>query len=228
MNAPGSVYLAASGHRPILDVLVKRALAGAKRKGAPRVAVSYAAADAPLVARMMKMMGPSFGGAEVRRFAVEGEHGAQRPAEARAVVDDADLVFVSGGDPVHGARVLVGAGADVWLREARARGTPLVGVSAGSIMLCAWWADWPDEAPEGAPHDGGELVTCTRVVPDLVVDCHAEDDGWSELALVRGLLLDRLGGDADLPRMLGLPTGTGIVVGPDGAIEPIGGDPFRL
>ena len=31
-------------------------------------------------------------------------------------------------------------------------------------MLCAWWAEWPDEPEHGAPHEGGALVRCSGVV----------------------------------------------------------------
>jgi hypothetical protein len=226
--APGNVYLAASHGHAALGAMTRRALASVDRKGPARVAVTYAAAGGPLVERMMKVFGDLFPGADVRRFSVAGERHPMPEAEARAVVEDADVIFFGGGDPVAGARVLVDAGADVWVREARARGAACVGVSAGAMMLCAWWAEWPDDPYPGAPHDGGELISCTRVVDDLVVDCHAEGDGWSELELVHGMLRDRLDADAPLPRLLGLPTGTGIVVGPDGAIEAVGGSPFRL
>ena len=229
-RAPGTVSLAASpGHA--LGEMAKRALASvdrADRKGPARVAVSHAAAGGPVVERMMRAFGGLFPGAEVRAFRVEGERHPMPAAEARAIVDDADLIFFGGGDPVEGAHILVGAGADAWVREARARGAACLGVSAGAMMLCAWWAAWPDDPEPDARHDGGELVSCTRVVPDLVVDCHAEGDGWCELELVHGLLRDRLDADAPLPRLLGLPTGTGVIVAGDGSIEAVGGSPFRL
>ena len=100
-----------------------------------------------------------------------------------------------------------------------------MGISAGSIMLGAWWAEWPDlDAVRDAPHDGGELVRCTHVVPDLVVDCHAEEDNFAELRLVREMLRDQ---SAPLPRFLGLPTGTGIVVEADGSVSERRGPLFR-
>ncbi len=138
---------------------------------------------------------------------------------------------MSGGDPVEGANRLVHAGADAWLRDANARGAACLGISAGAMMLAAWWAEWPDAPPHGAAHDGGELVRCTGVVPDLVVDCHAEEDHWGELYLVRAMLRDRYARVANgesLPRFLGLPTGGGIVVEPDGTRAPLGSPPFEL
>jgi cyanophycinase-like exopeptidase len=229
-TAPGSVYLAASSAHETLKSMCARALASVERRSAPRVAVTFAAAGGPSAERMMTSLGAYFPGASMQRFVVEGErvNAPVPPAQARAIVEEADIVFVSGGDPVHGARLLVDAGADGWLREARARGAACIGVSAGAMMLCAWWASWPDAPPHDAAHDGGELVSCTRVVPDLVVDCHAEEDEWSELHLVRAMLRDRIGFAHDLPRLLGLPTGAGLVVAPDGALESIGSAPFQL
>jgi cyanophycinase-like exopeptidase len=176
---------------------------------------------------MSSFLEGAFDHAEVERFTVKGERRAMAPEKARAIVDAADVIFLGGGDPVAGARLLVDAGADEWLRAALARGTPCVGISAGAIMLCSWWADWPEDAPADAPHDGGELVSCTRVVPDLVVDCHAEHDKWEELKLVRGMLEDRLG-ERKVPRFVGLPTGTGVIVGSDGSLESVGGALYRL
>ena len=63
------------------------------------------------------------------------------------------------------------------------------------------------------------------IVPDIVVDCHAEGDGWSELKLVSGMLAAE--GHA-LPRRLGLPSGAGIIVGPTGETEWLGAKPFAL
>ena len=49
-------------------------------------------------------------------FTVRGEAHAMPEAAARAVIEDADLVFLGGGDPVHGAKLLGAAGANAWLR----------------------------------------------------------------------------------------------------------------
>jgi cyanophycinase-like exopeptidase len=226
----GSVYLAASSHERTLREMASRILASCPRRPL-RVAATYAAAGGAN-GRMHDHVARLFDGAEVERFTVDGEtdnrSGMGMPArEAISILERADVVFVGGGDPILGARRLVDAGADGWLRDARARGTACMGVSAGAMMLAAWWAEWPDHPPPGAPHDGGTLVRCTSVVPELVVDCHAEDDDWGELRLVRSLLRDRPAG-APQPRLLGLPTGQGIIVGPDGSTEDVGGAPFEL
>lgn len=226
-----SVCLAASSHDRTLREMAAliRAELGIRDR-APRIAASFVCAGGGMVDRVSQSIGHLFGGGEVRRFAVEGELAGATAEDALGVLAWADVVFVSGGDPVEGARKLVRAGADVWLRDARVRGVPCLGISAGSILLAAWWAEWPDVAPAGASYDGGELVRCAGVAPGIVVDCHAEADDWSELRLVRGLLRDRA---KQMPegaplRFFGLPTGGGIVVRPDGSVLDVGAPPLGL
>lgn len=210
-------------------------------KERPRVAVTYApvAGDARGLKFMSERMPGLFPGATLERFAVEGESGATAPAEARAVVERANLVFVSGGDPTLGAKVLGASGASGWLRAAHARGVPLMGVSAGSIALGAWWADWPDD-DEGTEEEQlarTGLVECVGAVEGHVFDTHNEEDDWDELRLVARLLERRAGGadravGADdgpaRPHFLGIPTGGALVFRPDGSMEVVGKSPFRL
>lgn len=223
MSKAGRVYLGSS--RESFAPMVARALRDLG-SAAPRVAVSYAAvADSPDAARSMAaLFERSFEGATVERFTLPGEPGAMPEREAQAVIARADIIFLGGGDPVLGARILTASGADAWLREARARGASLLGVSAGSMMLCAYWASWPDDPPADAPFHGASLVRCAAVVDDLVVDCHAEEDDWNELVLIADLL--RASGHK--PRLRGLPTGSGVVVGAGGALEIVGDVPFEI
>jgi cyanophycinase-like exopeptidase len=218
----GSVYLIGSGQGGTLSAMGKRALAKIDGRR-PRVAASYAAMHGNTrgMSFMLSTAAKVFG-VEVERFHVPGEHGAGSEKEARKTLEEADVVFMAGGDPVAGARLFTSSGADAWLREAHERGASFIGISAGAIMLCAYWASWPDEPVTGAPFDGGELVPCTAVVPDLVVDCHAEEDEWSELYLVQKMLQ---AGHLS-PRLLGLPHGGGVIVGPDGKLENVGVSPF--
>jgi len=238
-STSGAVYLAASSQEKTLRAMAARILASID--GRPlRIAATYAAGGGPMVDRVSHSIGRLFDGAEVTRFTVAGENPKGGPPamsadEAIAILQNADLVFVGGGDPIQGARRLADAGADAWLRDARARGTICFGISAGAMMLSAWWAEWPDDPSPGAPHDGGELVRCAGVVPDLVVDCHAEDDDWNELYLVRAMLRDQPARDGDsgaagapLPRFVGLPTGTGIVIDACGSVVEIGGSSVSL
>src|SRR4051812_7042678 len=167
------IYLLATG-QPSSDLwkgLLDRAFADVRN---PKVAVSLApiSSNAGGLDKFASWFtSKTFGGADVTRFTVAGEPDAQPAPKARRVVEEADLVFLSGGDPIDGARLLVGAGADQWLRDAHQDGVMLAGGSAGSILLGAWWAQWPDE-PDGRPFDGGELVRYTGVADDLVIDTH--------------------------------------------------------
>ena len=224
---PGTVYLASSGQDGLLDHLARRAHAAFGEKS-PRIAVTYApvAGDAAGLTFMSERMAHLFPGALFERFAVEGEDGATPPDEARAIVDRADLVFVSGGDPSLGARLLDASGASAWLREAHARGAAMVGVSAGSIMLGAWWADWPED--EAGDQD--EQLVRTKLVAGIgavaghVFDTHNEEDDWDELRLV-ARICSREGLSA---RFVGIPTGGALVFHGDGSMETVGRPSFAL
>jgi cyanophycinase-like exopeptidase len=217
----GRVYLQGSGQpsAPAFKQMIEQALGGVTGRK-PRVALTLAALDgnASIIKKFLGWFtARAFGGAEVTRI---DELSAEA---AKAAVESADLIYLSGGDPVAGARNLAASGRDVWLREARARGAALGGGSAGAILLGAFWADWPEE-PDGKPFDGGTLVRMTGVVGDLVVDTHNEEDDWDELRLVHGMLQAA----GENVRLRGIPTGGGLIVAPDGAIQAIGDPPLVL
>lgn len=227
----GPVLLAGSGQptSKVFRTLIRRALDPIRGRK-PRVALSLAPiAETPAILRKFaSWFSPAiFHGAEVERFSVPGEPDATPEARAREIVERADLIFLSGGDPIAGARLFSASGADAWLRAARERGAALAGGSAGAILLGAYWASWPeepDDEPSGQPFDGGELVRCTGVVGDLVIDTHAEEDEWAELALVRGMLEAR----GERLRLRGIPTGGGLIVSGDGTLETVGDPPFEF
>jgi cyanophycinase-like exopeptidase len=222
----GTAYLVGSGQDGLLPKVAKRAR-DATAKAKPRVAVTYApvAGSKEGLAFMSERMPRLFPDATLARFAVRGEEGATDAKRARAVVESADLVFVSGGDPTLGAKILVDAGADAWLREARDRGTPVMGVSAGSIVLGAWWAEWPDDdEDDDADLARTKLVACTGVVPGVTFDTHNEADDWDELRVV-----SRLASKARTKsRFLGIPTGGALVFDARDRMEVVGKEPFVL
>jgi hypothetical protein len=215
-DVAGPVYLVASGQHGLLSEVAARAVRDLG-KPHPRIAVTYAPVDGDDggLAFMSGRMGRLFPGATIEAI----EHDA-------AVVRRADLIFVSGGDPTLGAKVLARTGAGNWIRDAAAGGVPTMGVSAGTILLGAWWVDWPDD--EDAPADVADLVACLGVLPDYVFDTHDEADDWEELRTAASLLRAR-GIEA---KLLGIPSGGALVFGPPSGVsrdvEIVGDAPFEL
>ena len=144
-------------------------------------------------------------------------------SEARALLEDCDLVFVSGGDVEHGMKVLHERDTVTTFRKLAAAGKPMFGISAGSIMLAREWVRFPDEDHEEA----AELFPCLGIAP-IHVDTHDEEDDWEELrALLR--LLARRGDDA--PVGYGLTRKGGLRVDVEGTkvrLTPLGTDTPRF
>jgi peptidase E len=103
-------------------------------------------------------------------------------SEARALLEDSDLVFVSGGDVEHGMKVLHDRDVAGLLVALGRAGKPMFGISAGALMLARDWVRFPDENDEH-----GELFPCLGLAP-IHVDAHSEEDGWVELRILVGLL----------------------------------------
>jgi len=211
----GPAYLVASGQDGLLPQLARRAME-AVGKERPHVAVSYApvAGDAGGLRFMSERMPRLFPGAVLETIDRDP-----------AVVARADLVFVSGGDPTLGAKVLAETGADAWLREARARGVPAMGVSAGAIVLGDWWVEWPEDDEDDPALERTSLVACAGLVPAHVFDTHNEEDDWDELRVAAKLAHKQ----GLAVRFLGIPTGGALVFHGDApAPEVVGKEPFHL
>jgi cyanophycinase-like exopeptidase len=214
VKAPGAVYLVGDSHAGTLREVFQR-IQTTHGKKALRFAVSFAALEGRHgEARARSFAKSLLPDAEVLHFSVDGEQGAMVPSRAREIVERADVLFFGGGDPVLAARRLVASGADGWIRDARARGAVCVGISAGSIALAAYWAAWPDDDPDAPP----ELVRGVGAAPHVVVDCHAEEDDWSELRAVH----DLLGADAKKYVFGGIGHASALVVHADERLEWIG------
>jgi peptidase E len=125
----------------------------------------------------------AFGRAQIRLAKLASPRA--KTSEARALLEDSDMVFVSGGDVERGINVLRDRGVDATLVALARSGKPMFGISAGSLMLAREWVRFPDDAEEKA-----ELFPCLGIAP-LHVDAHSESDGWSELRVLVRLLHER-------------------------------------
>lgn len=136
---PGSVALVGAGEfLPVMADLDRRLLA-AVGSSRPRVAILPTASypDGEDVFLRWAAMGIEHFrslGAEVEAVMVRDAADARDPANAQAV-GEADLIYLSGGNPEHLLRVL--AGSPVWASalQAHARGATLAGCSAGAMVL---------------------------------------------------------------------------------------------
>jgi cyanophycinase-like exopeptidase len=134
--------------------------------------------------------------------------------EAREILDDADVVLVSGGDVEEGMRVLGRQHLLPLLRERYERGTVFVGLSAGSIMLCRQWVRWRDPKDDST----AETFACMGFAP-VLCDTHGESENWEELlALLRISPPEAVGH--------GIPSGAGLCVMPEGRLFAMG-EPVR-
>src|SRR5579883_133812 len=103
-------YLVGSGQDGVLAQVAARAARELGQAAAPRVAVTYAPVHGdPGGLRFMS-------GRMARLF--PGAAAIETADDDPAAVDRADLVFVSGGDPTLGARVLEDTGLAARIREA--------------------------------------------------------------------------------------------------------------
>ncbi len=199
-------------YRPLIAEVL--ALAGKKK---PLVGyVGAATDDDPRFLGFMEQLITSAGPCAFRLAPVAGRKG--EGSAARDVLDAADVVFMGGGDVDLGMQRIQERDLAATLARKRAAGTPFLGISAGSILLCRKWIRWRDPDDDAT----AELFDCLGLAP-VLCDCHGEEDGWGELqALVRLVGEGALG--------YGLRTGAAIRLGADGAVETTCGevDRFRV
>jgi peptidase E len=130
---------------------------------------------------------------------------------ARAALDDADLVFVGGGDVEAGIQALRGADLVADLHAAAKRGVVFAGMSAGAIMLGERWIRWPRE---GAGDDEAETYECLGIAP-CSLDTHGEGDAWQETQSFAAVRARELGEKA---RAYGVPSGGALLIHCDGSM----------
>lgn len=127
--------------------------------------------------------------------------------DERAFLEDAQLILLAGGDVRLGWDTFERKGIKDVLLARYARGAVLIGISAGAIQLGR------HALLEGHGSSATEVVNMLNLAP-AVVDVHDEVGHWARLSNAVHLLEGTVVG-------LGIPTGGGLVVHPDTAIEPI-------
>jgi peptidase E len=127
--------------------------------------------------------------------------------KARAMLQNADAVFISGGDVEVGMQVLKEKNMVGFLQDLARQGKLFIGASAGSIMMSKGWVRWRD------PNDDStvELFPCLGLVP-IYCDTHAEKDDWVELKAA--LQLEGAGTPG-----YGITSGAYLKAYPDGRLE---------
>jgi len=130
--------------------------------------------------------------------------------KTRAILESADMVFISGGDVEAGMEVLKERQILPFLRELFERGKPFFGSSAGSVMLGRQWVRWQDPADDAT----ASLFPCMGLAP-IVCDTHGEAEEWEELCTLLRLMPEGTFG-------YGIPAGAGLCVRPDGTLEALG------
>jgi peptidase E len=131
--------------------------------------------------------------------------------KARADLESADAIFMSGGDVEAGMKVLQIKNMAGLLKELFLRGKLFFGSSAGSIMLAKEWVGWKDPEDDST----ADLFPCLGMT-SLICDTHAEEDDWEELKAALKLKKENVTG-------YGIPSGSCLKVYPDGRVEALGG-----
>jgi len=194
---------------------LKGALASVVAKGKPLVA--YVGAASGDDAGFQRMIGAEIVRAGGRVEGVKLASSRARVGTAERVLEDCDVVFVSGGDVDAGMSVLTARGVLPLFHRLGREGRPMIGISAGSIMLGLAWVRFPDEDHE-AKHPskrpgGPALFPCMGIAP-VYVDAHAEEDRWAELRVLVRLLA---ASGVPNPIAYGLTREGGVWIEPSGA-----------
>jgi peptidase E len=128
------------------------------------------------------------------------------------VIEDCQIVFISGGDVEAGMKVLVEKGMMDFLRNQYREGKPFFGLSAGSIMLAKNWVRWSDSQADSS----AELFPCLGLA-QVHCDTHDEGNDWEELRVLARLVP---AGSVSY----GITSGAALAAYPDGSVQAFGGE----
>ena len=210
-SGPKPVYLLAGGRgsrRKDGDPLLQRILAAS---GVPHPSIAYVGAasddDRPFLLMLSTYMRRA-GAGQVTLAPLVSKRA--KLDKTRAILESADMVYISGGDVEAGMKVLEQRQILPFLRQLYEGGKPFFGISAGSIMLAQQWVRWedPDDDSTASP------FPCMNFAP-LLCDTHGEGEGWEELRALLTLTPEGTVG-------YGIPSGGGLTSYPDGRVEAIG------
>jgi cyanophycinase-like exopeptidase len=179
--------------------------------GSPRPSIAYigaASGDSQPFFSMISGYLRRCGAGRITLAPLAGRRG--KLEKARAILESADMVFISGGDVEAGMEVLEERQILPFLHELFERGKPFFGSSAGSIMLGRQWVRWEDPEDDAT----ASLFPCMGLAP-IVCDTHGETEEWEELRTLLRLTQEGTVG-------YGIPTGAGLRVCPDGTVEALG------
>ena len=175
---PAPVYLLAGGRSSIRagrDPLLTRVLASC---GVLHPAIAYvgaASGDSQPFFSMISGHLRRCGAGRVTLASLASGRGELE--KARAILESADMVFISGGDVEAGMAVLGERQILPFLRELFERGKPFFGSSAGSIMLGRQWVRWED------PDDDATAMALLRpleeVAEALAVTGHSRESYYN-------------------------------------------------
>ena len=210
-NLRKPVYLLAGGKRgakrpdPILETVFRES-----GKLAPSVAyIGAATGDDRNFFRFIASGFKAAGAGEVKLVPLAGKTCSS--AEAKKILQNADVVFLSGGDVEAGMNVINHHHLQDYLFGLYQEGKLFFGLSAGSIMLGLEWIRWRNPEDDTS----AELFPCLGIA-SVICDTHAEEDNWMEIKALLRL-------KAEGARGYGIPTGTALKVAPDGQLTALGG-----
>jgi len=214
MNAapgPKPIYLLAGGpgaRRSDGDPLMTKVLASC---GVPRPSIAYvgaASGDNQQFFLMISDYMRECGAGQVTLAPLAGRR--VKIEKTRAIVESADMILVSGGDVEAGMEILEERQILPLLRERYESGKSFLGISAGSIMLARQWVLWEDPDDDAT----ASAFPCMGLAA-ILCDTHGEDEGWEELRTLLRLTEEGTFG-------YGIPSGAGLCVHADGALEALG------
>ena len=208
---PASIYLLSGGRSSLRrgrDPLLTRVLASC---GVPHPSIAYVGAASGDSKPFFSMISAYLCGCGAERVTLAPLADRRRKLEkARAILESANMVFISGGDVEAGMEVLEERQILPFLHELFERGKPFFGSSAGSVMLGRQWVRWEDPADDAT----ASLFPCMGLAP-IVCDTHGETEEWEELCTLLRLTPEGTFG-------YGIPTEAGLCVCPDGTLKALG------